>query len=102
MNLKQYQTKLPNIVFRSPNEKELNGHEAKGSGYLIREDMRLADRIKRREAEEEVKLRLDAGYQDREIASCLAVRLQRRMVPSHSRCSMEPSNWSLYLLQICP
>lgn len=78
--MKQYQTKLLNIVFRSPNEKELNGHEANGSGYFIREDMWLTDCIKRREAEKEVKLRLNAGYQDRKIASCLAVRLQQRMV----------------------
>ncbi|VDP77343.1 unnamed protein product [Schistosoma mattheei] len=58
-----------------------NGHKLKDSGVLIRKDLPLADRVKRREAEKELQLRLDAGEEDLKIVNFRVVRLRQRMMP---------------------
>lgn len=56
-NLRQNQTRLPKVVFKSPTERNLilqNEHELNGSGSAAR----------RREAEKEQKFKLVAGEKD--------------------------------------
>ncbi|CAI2723785.1 unnamed protein product [Schistosoma spindalis] len=82
-NLKPNQSRLLKVVFKSSNERDLilqNGHKLKGSGVFIRKDLPLADRVKRREAEKELQMRLDAGEKDLKIVNFRVVRLRQRMM----------------------
>lgn len=45
----------------------LNIHKPKGSGIIVLKDLPLADRVKRREAEKGLKIRLDAGRMDQKV-----------------------------------
>ena len=83
-HLKPNQFRLLKVVFKSPNERDLileNGHKLKGSGVFLRKDLPMADRVKRREAEKELQLRLDAGEKDLKIVNFRVVRLRQRMMP---------------------
>lgn len=61
--LKQNQSRLLKVEFKSPNERDLisqNGLKLKGSGVSDRKDLSLAGRVKEREAEGLLQLRLGA------------------------------------------
>ncbi|VDP26356.1 unnamed protein product [Schistosoma margrebowiei] len=98
MGFKQDQTRLFNVVFNSPNERDLilyNRHNLKGFGNFGRRDYLLAERINRREAEKEPKPRLDNDESDLKIVNFRVVSLQHSIIP-------KPLKWSSDLPHECP
>lgn len=103
MGFKRDQTRLLNVVFNFPNERDLilyNRHNLKGFGGFVRKDLLLAERINRREAEEEPKLRLDNDEKDLKIINFRVVSLQHSMIPKPFKWSSDLPHERLELAQL--
>lgn len=85
MVLKQNQTRLLKVVFKSLSERDLilqNRHKLMWRGAFVYKYLLLADCLKRRLAEKELYLRPDVVEKDLKVLDFRVIRLRQRMMPN--------------------
>lgn len=85
MVLKQNQTRLLKVVFKSLSERDVilqNRHKLMRRGAFVYKYLLLADCLKRRLAEKELYLRPDVVEKDLKVLDFRVIRLRQRMMPN--------------------